>query len=79
MCASAGLGLAVQTCVGYSRGGGLYGNASVGVGLGAAVSGVSGEKRSKDALAPETKIDYDQIRQNQRMLPTKPLDFGGLR
>ncbi len=78
-CASAGAGLAVQTCVGYSMAGGLYANISLGVGLGASVGGLSGEKRSFDSAVPETKIDYEQIRRNQQMLPREQLNFGGLR
>ena len=78
-CASAGAGLAVSVCGGYSMNGGLYGNISLGVGLGASLSGISGEKRSYDSLTPKTKIDYDQLRRNQQMLSREQLNFGGLR
>ncbi len=78
-CASAGAGLAVSVCGGYSMNGGFYGNIALGVGLGASLSGVSGEKRSYDPLAPKTVIDHEQLKRNQQMLPRAPLNFGGLR
>jgi len=59
--------------------GGFYGNIALGVGLGASLSGVSGEKRSYDSLAPKTVIDHEQLKRNQQMLPRAPLNFGGLR
>jgi hypothetical protein len=59
--------------------GGLYGNISLRVGLGVSLSGVSGEKCSYDSLAPKTKIDHEQLKRNQQMLPRKSLNFGGLR